>query len=610
MSSKYSVLLNVLDKIRYEAPLTMPSYRPIETDIDKINQARSKSIIHLYIKSNFWLTDFKSREHFVTDGAYDGWIDGYYIDEINKMVFIIQAKFRTNERNFESKDITYDELLKMDTSRIIQDAEAMDEDWNSYRGKILQLQRQISEISDIARYKYKVVILANLSNEIKPSQLKRLTGGYEVEIYDFERMYNDLLFPIIHGTYFNENELNIEIDLSSTSDSSNIEYYVDTANWEVEIQALFVPTKEIGKILYKYKNSILKYNPRSYLEMKSWHVNNEIYESIVSKTTNEFALFNNGITILSTGTSFQKNSWRKKVAQLLIESPQIINWWQTSYTLSWIYEEMLEWNLPENIFDGKGVLLKIITLNEENTNVLEIIESISQATNNQSKVTDADRRSNDKIQIKVQKKVFDKFWLFYERKKWEFADGVRHKYINRDLIINRTDFVRLAFALEFPNNYDNTGWFNYKNPKNVTEAWLFKTGHFDYILSDVNQVDRIMYGYFLMLELKKIKKMQSLDVKDKFWLSLYWNALRYWELWVIIVTTHLFYKEDFITDELREVLNLVLSKWKKFEEDSISYISNKNYFNKDLDISDYAWYYKSENFIRDIKQNFCSQSQF
>lgn len=604
MSWKYNLLLKVLDQIRYESPLEMKSYRPLETNFEKINEARAKSLIHLYLKSNFWIISFEEREHYVTDGKYDWWIDAYYIDKNSKKVYIIQAKFRTNEVNFESKDITHDELLKMDIKRIIQDWENVDEDWNKYRWKILQLQNEISGISNIARYEFPVVILANVKSSIKESHFNRLTGWYETEVYNFEKIYSDLLFPIIHWTYFNEDELSIEIDLSSNSDSSNIEYYVDTANWEVAIQVLFVPTKEIAKVLHKYKNSILKYNPRSYLEMRSWHVNSEIYESIVSKTTNEFALFNNGITILSSETSFQKNSWRKNVAQLVIDSPQIINWGQTSFTLSWIYEEILNGDLDENIFNGKGVLLKIITLNEENTNTLEIIESISHATNNQSKVTDADRRSNDKIQIEVQKNIFNKYWLFYERKTWEFADGMKNNYIDEDLIIDRTDFVRLALAVEFPKNYKDDDKFNYKNPKNVTEAWLFKEGNFNTILTNVSQVDRIMFWYFSWLELIKIKKIQAVDFKDKFWYSLYWNALRYWELWVVIMVTYLHYEDKFKKDELIDKVRLVLSEWKDFEEVSISKPHNKNYFDKELDMSNYAGYYKSDNLIKDMKNYF------
>ena len=72
-------------------------------------------------------------------------------------------------------------------ARVI-DGESSDEDGNEYNGKIKQLQREISEVPDIGRYRYEVVILANVDN-LKPSQLHRLTGGFPTEVFDNERVY-------------------------------------------------------------------------------------------------------------------------------------------------------------------------------------------------------------------------------------------------------------------------------------------------------------------------------------------------------------------------------------------------------------------------------------
>jgi hypothetical protein len=56
MSNKYVILLNVLDKISLEAPLKYKFYRPNESDddyLEKKNQARSRALIHLYLKVKF-----------------------------------------------------------------------------------------------------------------------------------------------------------------------------------------------------------------------------------------------------------------------------------------------------------------------------------------------------------------------------------------------------------------------------------------------------------------------------------------------------------------------------------------------------------------------------
>lgn len=56
MYNKYEILLNILDKISLEAPLENKFYRPSESDynfLEKKNQARSRALIHLYLKVKF-----------------------------------------------------------------------------------------------------------------------------------------------------------------------------------------------------------------------------------------------------------------------------------------------------------------------------------------------------------------------------------------------------------------------------------------------------------------------------------------------------------------------------------------------------------------------------
>lgn len=116
--NKYQTLINVLDQLRKEAPKEYKRYYPLETDQEGLNKARARAYIHLFLKVKFGLLDFKSREEFITDDTYDGGIDGYYIDDENKKIYFIQSKFRTNQQNFEEKNIDLDELISMDLDRI------------------------------------------------------------------------------------------------------------------------------------------------------------------------------------------------------------------------------------------------------------------------------------------------------------------------------------------------------------------------------------------------------------------------------------------------------------------------------------------------------------
>lgn len=98
----------------------------------------------------------------------------------------------------------------------------------------------------------------------------------------------------------------INLDLSNENAGSKISYTVDTRYGECDITVLFVPTIEIAKTFHRYKNSMLRFNPRSYLELEGAKVNAAIRDTIVQSDKNEFALYNNGITMLSDETNLNE----------------------------------------------------------------------------------------------------------------------------------------------------------------------------------------------------------------------------------------------------------------------------------------------------------------
>ena len=210
----------------------------------------------------------------------------------------------------------------MDVARIL-DGHEEDESGMKYSGKILQLQREVRSLEDIARYKYKIVVLANI-DKVVPAKLSRVVGGFPCEVMDFERCYQLLVFPVISGTFFNASDLVIHLDLSNKNAGSKISYTVDTRYGECDITALFVPTIEIAKTFHKYKNSILRYNPRSYLELEGAKVNEAIRNTVLQQGKNEFALYNNGITMLSDETNLNERIGQRNKAQLNVENPQIM----------------------------------------------------------------------------------------------------------------------------------------------------------------------------------------------------------------------------------------------------------------------------------------------
>ncbi len=449
--SRYDMLIRVLDGIRKEAIGTRfeDRYASSSKISEQVWQARSRAYIHLYLKVMFGIEEFSERENFVSDGSNDGGVDGYYIDQQNYCVYLIQSKFRRSEENFESKPVEIDELLSMEIKRILGGSET-DIRGNNYNGKIRGLQRRISEIFDIGRYSYKIVVLANCRPILTENMLK-ITDGLPYEIVDFDCAYRTLLYPVLSGSLFKAAGISISVDLTNKSTGSKIGYNVLASDLDCEITVVFVPTIEIAKMMSKYRNSILSYNPRNYLEFEGEKVNSAIRDSIINTNGNEFALLNNGITIICDESGINELSGKKNKAQLYMKNPQIINGGQTAFTLSRIFDAT-EPDQREKLFEGKEVMVKAIAVERSpndataDQNRVALIEKISTATNSQTAVTNIDKLSNDPIHLTIQEILFSRSGILYERKRGEFADGIKNGYVSRKQVVNKTLFARIYFG--------------------------------------------------------------------------------------------------------------------------------------------------------------------
>ena len=593
---KYKMLEHVLDSICLEAPENLKRYK--EDSGSKKLQARSLAYIHLLLKAKFNLTSFDERERYITDGGYDGGIDAYYIDKENKIIYFIQSKYRNTEKNFSTKPISVDEIVKMEVSRIT-DGEETDSKGNKYNGKILGLIRNLQELDQIARYDFKIILLANVDNDIEKVLDKILDFPYE--IYNYKRAYEELVFPILRGTCHRATDITVNLNL--TSRNYTMEYEVEDGELSTNVQLFFVPTIEIAKLMSVHKNAILEYNPRSYLGLSRNPVNKAIKDQIVNENNNMFSLFNNGITILSDQTEVTSKTGRKGVGQLILKNPQIVNGGQTAHTLSVIYEDS---NYSEDIFKNKEVLVKIITFDEnlkDESRKLSLIEQLSQATNTQSKIVEADRRSNLEIQIDLQRYLFNKFGYCYHRKTGEFNQGISKKYLSNDQIIERDIFIRVAYAVNG----------SVAEARRSGEERLFKNENFEKFLNTSigdEGYDKLFYSFIVHKYLSKIEKNPS-EKDDKYSTKNYGNAIRYGKFAIVYVVSQkieeLINNKEISEKIVRELTDKVLNQWKEFENKQMRKDSNSRYFTKIIDDkgvtnfeNNFANYYKGTTIDSDL----------
>src|SRR4029077_15863052 len=72
---RYETLCRVLDSLCNEAPSAARIYHPPPGDQEKLIQARSRALLHLFLKARFGLLNFATRENCVTDGPNDAGTD-------------------------------------------------------------------------------------------------------------------------------------------------------------------------------------------------------------------------------------------------------------------------------------------------------------------------------------------------------------------------------------------------------------------------------------------------------------------------------------------------------------------------------------------------------
>jgi hypothetical protein len=572
---KYILLINILDNIANNTPEKLGIYHPEENDTDAEIHKRSRSFIHLFLKVRFGILDFDVAESFITDGTNDGGLDAYYIDEEDKKIYLIQSKFSATSENFENNSVNGYELFRMELDRITK-GEQTANNGNRYNGKIIDFQQKIKveNMPDISRYQWILLYVGNVSRRLNKEQLLSVSGGVctEAEVINGKIFYNDILMPYLQHDFFNKKDFVLKIKVNQNQ-SNRINYRVNLDNdIHASVHLSFVPTKEIAGMMSKYRNSLLRHNPRCYVGIQRGGVNNAIKESMIDTPLNEFSLLNNGITIICSDYTYTENAGESGVAILQITNPQIVNGGQTAFTLAHI----LETNTDENFFENKEVLTKFILVPDNDDRIL-LIDKISKATNNQTPVNIGDRRSNDVELVNLQNQFFDKYGLLLERKRGQFYDSLQKGLVQKKEVLSSELLMRLLLVYRG----------EVARARSSGNDTMFKS----YSLDGVDY-DKL---YLIVDVYRKINNLEqdTTNQRDRYRVEEWGNGLKYGKLAI----TYIIFKLINSIDEIDEKLELVKSKWIDFETTVSNHEHNENYYS---DGFDYANYYKGRTINEDL----------
>ncbi|MCK5416098.1 AIPR family protein, partial [Candidatus Parcubacteria bacterium] len=200
------------------------------------------------------------------------------------------------------------------------------------------------------------------------------------------------------------------------------------------------------------------------------------------------------------------------------------------------------------------------------------IEKISKATNNQTPVSTADRKSNDEELIQLQSYLFNTHGLLLERKRGQFYDAVQKNLVNKDSIISSELVMRLLLV--------------YRGDVARARSSSADTMFRNYSLSDVdNDILYLLIKIYRKIEQEE-DRTRGVSQRNRYRMDEWGNGLRYGKYAITCFTYKLMDSKD---NQIDEKINIARKKWNDFETTVSNDPRNEDY---NVDGFDFANYYK------------------
>ena len=351
---------------------------------------RSKAFLLLGVAAYLDI-DFMEAEQLVTDGGNDGGFDAAYIVENQDSqlnVVLFQSKYTRNldkDSNFPANAVE----KAVNTIKCVFNPDAQVKLNPKSQEKVNEIRSFILD----GQIPYVTFVMLNngLSwNQDGENHIQNSFGGQkQVRFVHF--CHSDIL------NYINRTKsIDTQISLSGKAVQEDFNYN--------RVILGRVSVKEIYNLMEEFGDSLLEKNIRRYLGKNA--VNDGIIQTLEdSNKRPNFFFFNNGVTMICEKFSYnalQEQNWIVKIKQL-----QIINGGQTCKT---IWQTLKEHSDID--FSQVYLLVRLYEVNDDEG----IIQDITYATNSQNPVDFRDLKSNDTIQVLIEKSAKDLGYL-YKRKR-------------------------------------------------------------------------------------------------------------------------------------------------------------------------------------------------
>lgn len=393
---------------------------------DRFPQLTPDNAFVAWFLKAFITEDEKQAVDSLTGGPGDKSSDGIYFDHDNRIVFLIQGKFHQKNSVIEPRSAI---IALADLARCIvsESKEAFNSVINRANTKATALLNDSRKL--IHQRDYQLVARFVTTGKISDTNIEE--GESRLEDYEVARFetfaFKDLMklmqdymegaAPPVPA---------VSLNVQGTEVFNRIDKKTGITSWIITMRG-----SEVGKLFTDIGIRLFARNIRGYLG------NTEINKGM--KYTMEvepeyFWYYNNGITIVCDGAKQIKKGTSNIIK---VSNAQIINGQQTTRTLALSTKNDAE------------VLVKLIEIpraeEKHNSQYRHLISEIVSATNWQNSISQADLKSNDIEQVRIEKE-FKKLNYFYIRKRMNKSEANKYGADKYNIIIKKDALARACAA--------------------------------------------------------------------------------------------------------------------------------------------------------------------
>lgn len=363
-----------------------------EVEILKENYRNDSSAFLIWFLKNIFCLNEIDCVDSVCDGSRDKGIDGIWVDEEEETIYVFQSEFSPNDLR-DSGDTKIREFSGV--SAWFSSEEQVQNLENALINLELQSRLNTLKIKDKISRGYNVEYVY-VTNKIFDRNATEYLTNTNIDAYDI----NDLFEKY---TYLVEEDIINTPKKLSISNQTFIEYSADAENKTV---VCAIPVQELLKLDGIQDHTLFSRNVR--LWTGKTRVNKELAQTIENtQEHSKFFLYHNGISIICKNFDFNDTK-----DEITLTNYQVINGCQSIVSF---YQNR------SKLSDKMMVLAKIIKVDNNNP----LINRITKNANNQNAISAKDLKSNDRVQIFLQRNFQEKFdgKILYSIKRGESTLG-------------------------------------------------------------------------------------------------------------------------------------------------------------------------------------------